>query len=53
MSVFNEIAAKTNSKSGFVRLWTRGAANQPGIPVDAVSLKKEPFFRKPKMRRQA
>jgi len=34
-------------KSEFFKLWTREAANVPGIPVETVALQREPILRKP------
>ena len=39
-------------KSEFLKLWTREAANMPGIPVETVSLTREPILRKPIAREQ-
>lgn len=42
-----------NKQKEFLKTWSREAINQPGLPIETVTLTKEPFLRKPIMRKSA
>lgn len=41
------------SKTEFMKLWSREAANQPGLMVETIALTKEPIYIKPTIRKDA
>jgi len=41
------------SKSDFLKVWGREAVNQPGLPIETVTLTKDPILLRPVMRKSA
>ena len=39
------------SKAEFIKLWSREAVNQPGLPIESVALNKDPILVRPVMRK--